>query len=267
MAEPENISFTHDNVTTNAIAVGTGAPVVLVHGFAQSLRTWVLNIDAIAARYRTLAMDLPGCGGSTKIPMSSLEMYTDNLVRLLDTQGLESAHIVGHSFGGLVALGLALEHPGRVRTLSLLSTAGFGPTTTNFRKNMAHASTPDDIRDAIFSAFHNPMKFNDPIEMAVQGQLAYRAEPGVMEQLAELNQISEAWITSTTSRIEEIKVPMLVMWGKEDQATPATHVERVRELSNVEVHLFDNAGHAAHMEAAQAFNETLLRFLDGLPPG
>lgn len=267
MAEPENISFTRGAVTTNAIALGSGAPVVLVHGFAQSHATWVLNRDAIAAHYRVLAVDLPGCGSSTKVALKSLEAFSENLAGLLDAQGLDSAHIVGHSFGGLAALGLALEHPARVRSLALLATAGFGPTSSDFRKKMAHAGTAEEIREAILMAFHNPTQFSDPIDRAVQGQLAYRAQPGVMELLAELNRISEAWIVATASRIEEIKAPMLVMWGQEDQATPATDAKRVRGLPNVEVRLFENAGHAAHIEAAQAFNETVLRFLNSLPAG
>ncbi|MEE8395171.1 MAG: alpha/beta fold hydrolase, partial [bacterium] len=265
MAEPENLSFTEGGVTTNAVARGSGEPVVLLHGFGQSQATWVLNAEAIAARYRVLAVDMPGFGSSSKIALDSLEAFAANLAGFLGSQGLDSAHIVGHSFGGLIALGLALEHPQKVRSLAVLDPAGFGPTSTDFRKKMAHASTAAEIKDVFNMAFHDPGKYNDAIDRGVQAQLAYRAQAGVMELLAELDKISEAWIVATAARIEEIKAPMLVMWGQEDRATPATNAERARGLPNAEIHLFENAGHAAQIEAAQPFNETLLRFLDSQP--
>lgn len=262
MADPDSISVVHGNVEMRAFALGAGPPVLLVRGFGQSHRTWLANLESLASRFRVLAVDLPGFGASTKIALPRLEDYGEFLVRLLDGQGFGSAHVVGHFFGGLMALRLALDHPARVRSLTVLGTSGMGPTVTDFRSKMARARTREEIKTVISRAFHDPARINDLIDAMVEGQLAYRAQPGVMELLAELNDRSAAWIASVQSRLEEIKVPMLVLWGSEDRATSPDHADRVRGLPNVDVHLFEGAGHAAQFEAAAAFNAKLMKFLD-----
>jgi pimeloyl-ACP methyl ester carboxylesterase len=111
-------------------------------------------------------------------------------------------------------------------------------------------------------AFHDPVRFSDVIDRVVEAQLAYRAEPGVLALLAELGAATDAWIATVQSRLTEIKVPMLVLWGTQDRATPAAHADRARGLPNTEVQLIEGAGHAAQLEAVDAFNARLLRFLD-----
>lgn len=267
MADMESISVVHGDVQMRAFALGAGPPVLLVHGFAQSHRTWLANLEALASRFRVFAVDLPGFGASTKVALPRLEDYEDFLVRLLEGQGLASAHVVGHSFGGLMAMGLALDHPAQVRSLAVLGTSGMGPTLTDFRSKMAHARTRKEIKTVISRAFHDPARINGQIEAIVEGQLAYRAQPGVMELLAEVNDRGAAWIAAVQSRLNDIKVPMLVLWGSEDSATSPANADRVRGLPNVEVHLFEGAGHAAQFEAADAFNAKLMQFLDAQPSG
>jgi len=262
MPAPEDISVDYGDVRMHAVAQGSGPPVLLVHGFAQSHRTWAANMDALARRYRVMAIDLPGFGASTKVALGSLEQFENFLAYLLESQGLTSAHVVGHSFGGLLALGLALDQPHLVRSLTVLATAGMGPTTTDFRSKMVTAQSREEIRQAVSMAFHDPVRFNDVIDRSVEVQLAYRAEAGVLALLAKLGATTDAWISAVQSRLAEIKVPMLVLWGTQDRATPAAHADRVRGLPNAEVHLFEGAGHAAQLEAADAFNVRLLAFLD-----
>lgn len=267
MTEPENISITHGAVEMNAIALGSGPPVMLVHGFPQSHRTWMRNLKPLAARYRVMAMDLPGFGASTKIALESLEEFGAYLVRLLDKEGLEAAHMVGHSFGGLVVLRFALDHPDRVRSLSLVDPSGLAPTATDFREKFARARTQEEIREMYTFVFHDPDRFKDVIDMAVEGQAAYKAQPGVLDLVAELNDKTEAWISAVEPRVDEIKAPLLVMWGKEDRATSPANAARVSGLPNAEVHLFEGAGHAPQVEVAETFNEKLLSFLDSQSDG
>lgn len=265
MPDPEDVSIAHGGVHMHAVAQGSGPPVLLVHGFAQSHRSWLANMAALASRYRVMAIDLPGFGASTKAALSSLEEFGQFMVHLLDSQGLTSAHVVGHSFGGLLALGLALDQPHRVRSVTVLATAGMGPTNSDFRAKIVRARTRDEIRDAIAMAFHDPVRFGDLIDKIVEFQLTYRSEPAVMTLLAKLGAALDEWIPNVQSRLDEIRLPMLVLWGKEDRATPAAHAERVRSFRNAEVHLFEGAGHAAQFEAAEAFNAKLLSFLDAQP--
>lgn len=262
MPEPAELSVTHGDVRMHAVAMGSGPAVLLLHGFSQSHLTWRANLDALAAHYRVLAVDLPGFGASSKVALPTLEAFAGFLLRLLDQERVDAAHVVGHSYGGLVGLATALDHPARVRTLTVLGTAGLGPTVTDFRECWATARTAAEIKAVIRRAFKDPDRIDAAIDLAVQAQLAYREEPGVMDVLAELNDRSEDWGAAVQARVEELKMPLLVLWGAEDAATPASHAERVRGMPNATVHLFPGAGHAAQIEAAEAFNAKLLEFLD-----
>jgi pimeloyl-ACP methyl ester carboxylesterase len=119
------------SLTTPAAVVayeerGSGAPVVFLHGAGLTHRLWEPQIEVLGAHYRCVAVDLRGHGGSRGIAPGD-EYRCDDLaldvVGLLDALGIDRAHIVGLSLGGLVAQLLALDHPGRVRTLVTMGAA------------------------------------------------------------------------------------------------------------------------------------------------
>jgi pimeloyl-ACP methyl ester carboxylesterase len=97
---------------------GTGSPVLLIHGLGSSGADWAFQAPALAARHRVIAPDLRGCGASAPLPRQySIADYADDLRRLLDRLALDTTDVVGFSFGGAVALELALRDPARVRRL------------------------------------------------------------------------------------------------------------------------------------------------------
>ena len=101
--------------------------VVLVHGFGGDLDNWLFNIDSLARKTRVYALDLPGHGRSTKaLGEPSLAKLSQALTGFMDSVGIDSAHLVGHSKGGAVALRTALDAAERVKSLILISSAGLG---------------------------------------------------------------------------------------------------------------------------------------------
>ena len=89
-----------------------GEPLVLLHGFGGDLNNWLFNVEALAADRAVYALDLPGHGGSTKqVGDGELGFLVAALRGFLDSQGIERAHLAGHSMGGLVAAALAIEDP------------------------------------------------------------------------------------------------------------------------------------------------------------
>jgi pimeloyl-ACP methyl ester carboxylesterase len=103
--------------------VGTGTPLLLVHGLGASWSLWSHNLPALIAEHRVIVVDLPGFGASQSLvgPVS-FDDYGIALAGLLDFIGIDSAVAVGHSLGGLICQRLATLYPSRVGALVLVST-------------------------------------------------------------------------------------------------------------------------------------------------
>ena len=110
----------------NALAyevVGSGPPLILLHGLSGSGRWWSRNVPVFSRSFRTYSVDLPGFGQSRGVRWSRLDDIADRLADWLVDEGLPRAHIVGHSLGGAVAARLAARHPNRVDRLVLVDAA------------------------------------------------------------------------------------------------------------------------------------------------
>ena len=114
-------NFTRDGVTINYRSIGSGEPVLLVHGYGDNLKMWVGLADSLATAHRVIAVDARGFGQSSK--PAGVANYgnamVEDLVALLDTTGTRQAHVVGYSMGAMLAAKLALTHPDRVGTVTL----------------------------------------------------------------------------------------------------------------------------------------------------
>lgn len=125
------VSLEHRGCRLSYALHGTGEPVLFIQGVAVQGEAWRPQVDGLTARYRCLWFDNRGMGRSLPlgVPLSVAQMAED-ASRLLDAQGWDSAHVVGHSLGGLVAQHLALTCRARVRSLSLLCTFARGRDVT-----------------------------------------------------------------------------------------------------------------------------------------
>ena len=107
---------------TSFIEKGEGEAILLIHGVGLNAEAWAPQIAAFSATHRVIAMDMAGHGGSAPPPeAATLDDYVAQARRLLDDLGITGANVVGHSMGGLVAMGLAIAHPQRVRRLAVLN--------------------------------------------------------------------------------------------------------------------------------------------------
>ena len=115
--EPETVEAGGRRFRYLALGEGEGPPIVFIHGFGGDLNNWQFNQEALAERHATYAIDLPGHGGSSK-DLGSGRVDVGALAKavtdFLDAQEIGTAHLVGHSLGGAVALDLALDHAERV---------------------------------------------------------------------------------------------------------------------------------------------------------
>lgn len=237
---------------------GDGAEtIVLIHGFGGDLDNWLFNIDALAAKATVYALDLPGHGRSTKkLEEPSLAGLSDALIGFMDAVGIDSAHLVGHSLGGAVALQTAIDKPARVKSLTLISSAGLGPDINgSYIDGFVAAASRRELKPVLEQLFEEPGLVSRQL---VDDVLKYKRIDGVSEALTSLarglfaNDRQSAVLTDDLAKVAQ---PMQVIWGAYDQIIPASHAA---DLPSAKVEVIDDAGHMVQMEKASRVNELIL---------
>jgi pyruvate dehydrogenase E2 component (dihydrolipoamide acetyltransferase) len=241
--------------------------VVLLHGFGGDINNWLFTAPALAATYTVYGLDLPGHGGSTKqVGHGDVDTLVSAVEQFLDSQEIECAHLVGHSLGGLVACGLALRHPVRVRSLTLIASAGLGEEINRqYVEQFISASNRRELKPALELLFADPSQVNRQL---VDDVLRYKRIDGVPEALQAIaTQLFGDGHQSevVAPRLAALEVPMLVIWGTRDRIIPAEHAQHAPERA--EVRLLDGSGHSPHMEQAGEVNRIVEEFLAGVRVG
>ncbi len=240
---------------------GDRVPVLLLHGFGADLNTWMFTQPALAEGRRTVALDLPGHGGSAKeVGGGDQDSLTDFAEGALGALGMEPVHLVGHSMGGAVAALLALRRPEFVASLTLIASAGLGPEIDRaFIDGFVHATRRREAVEILNMLVHDPSLVSRAM---VEDVLRYKRLDGVSAALA---QIAEAWFAGgrqsleLPGRIATLTMPVQVIWGREDRIIPVAHAEALG--SRFPVYILDQAGHLPHMEKAGEVNRLLSRFI------
>lgn len=245
----------------NLLEMGEGAageaPLVLVHGFGGDLGNWMFNQLDLAADRRVLAFDLPGHGASTKdVGDGTLESLAGCLEGLLDAEGIERAHLAGHSLGGGVALASAARRPGQALSLSLLAPAGLGPEINGaYIDGFVAAGRRREMKTVVQDLFADPALVSRDM---VEELLRYKRLDGVAQALVTLAGAlfpGGRQATLLRDRLADLDLPVQVIWGAEDRIIPVAQAEGLP--GNVQVHRLDGAGHMVHMEAAGEVNRLI----------
>ncbi|HEY7581283.1 MAG TPA: acetoin dehydrogenase dihydrolipoyllysine-residue acetyltransferase subunit [Acetobacteraceae bacterium] len=249
--------------TLRCLELGSGdVPVLLLHGFGGDLNTWMFNQPALCGDRRTLALELPGHGLSTKdVGAGDVAFFTDVVEAALAMLEVERTHIVGHSMGGALALALAARRPERVATLSLLAPAGLGPEINGgFIEALLRASRRREAVEALRLLVHDPSLISRAM---VEEFLRYKRLDGVVPAL---ETIARAWFPDGRQAVDlrgalrALKVPLQVVWGSDDRIIPVAHADVAQPPAQVRV--LHDAGHLPHMEKAGEVNR-LLRAMMG----
>jgi pyruvate dehydrogenase E2 component (dihydrolipoamide acetyltransferase) len=234
-----------------------GEVVVLVHGFGGDLDNWLFNIDALAGKTRVYALDLPGHGQSTKtLGEPSLATLSNALTGFMDAVGIDSAHLVGHSMGGAVALQTALDAAERVKSLTLISSAALGAEINGaYIDGFVAAANRRGLKPVIEQLFDDPTLVSRQL---LDDLLKYKRLDGVREALSSLASALFANGRQTSvlaGHLAGMQQPALVIWGANDRVIPSSHATA---LGNARVEVIEGAGHMVQMEKANRINEMIL---------
>ena len=239
--------------------VGTGPTTVLLHGFGGDLDNWLFNIGPLAEHGPVVALDLPGHGESSlSVPDPSPNGFAGAVWSALDELGVGEVAAVGHSMGAAVAIAMALSQPGRVRSLALLAPAGLGEEIDQeYLDGFVAARSKREMKAVATTLFADPAAVTRSM---VDGMLRYKRVDGVADLLGA---VRDAWFTDgtqrlvLTDRLAGLSVPVLVVFGADDQVIPANHGSAVSAGPQVSVHVLDGAGHMVQMEKASEVNRLL----------
>jgi 3-oxoadipate enol-lactonase len=235
----------------------TAAPaLVLLEGLGGDIPGWRRNIPHLASRYRVVAFDFRGNGRSDKpdVPMT-MDKFVEDTVALADRLGLPAAHYYGQSFGGMVAMELALGHPGRVRSLVLAATHAGAARSTPV------GPTGRVPKDKPYLALYSPAFATEHPDHVAEDILIGSQNPQPPHAGKRQWDAMQAW--DAWDRIGAIRCPALVLHGTDDRLVSAENARRLAAaIPRAKLVLLDGAGHVYHSEQADRADEALLTFLD-----
>lgn len=247
--------------------VGSGPAVVLIHGLAGDHQAWRAQIDLLRPRYRVIAFDNRGAGGSTQIdePVSTQDLAADTL-QLMDHLQIERAHVVGRSMGGAVAQHMALLAPARVASMVLCASfARLDPLGRRVLSNMREAlewrmSWADHARHSVQN-FVAAAFFNEHPEQIAAIERLIGGETRLPACYSRQNKACQAH--DTLPDLGRIDHPTLVMGGDSDPICSLTATRALGAgLPNARTEIFADASHFFLMEQPAKFNRLLLEWLD-----
>jgi pimeloyl-ACP methyl ester carboxylesterase len=244
-----------------------GTPLVFLSGMGGDHRAFTRTQRHFAARFRTLAFDARDAGQSDRAdrPYTTAEMAAD-VAGWLEAIGAGPAHVVGQSLGGLVAQQLALNHPQRVKSLALVSThAGGDP----WRKAVIESWVllRRTVGIGAFTRAVLPWLIAAPFyrqDAQIDGLIQFaERNPWPQEPEAFARQAIAATEHDTRDRLDEIRVPCLVLVGELDAVNPPRVAsELAQRLTRAKMVVMPGVGHMPHVEDQQRFRQEIERFLD-----
>ncbi len=247
---------------------GDGPPLLMHPGFGCNRSIYRANIPALAAHFRTIVLDPRGAGRSDAPANGyTMEVYANDCAALLDALGVERAHVLGTSFGGMVAQNFALLHPGRLRKLVL------GCTTPG---GAAHALPPQEAIDAYVDA----ASVDDPAEgVRMRARLNY-TDSYLADHLGEIEQwaVDDDALRSPPQgiagqldavaghdvfdRLPQVSAPTLVAHGDDDGIVPVANGRNIAaQIPGAQLKIYEGARHVFFYERADEFNRDVLAFL------
>ena len=226
--------------------------LTLAHAQGFTLDSWAAQIDHFAGRYRVIALDLRGHGGTAMARAAyQIEDLAADIVALLNALGIERTHYAGASLGGMAGFALALDHADLLRSASFVTTQGILPqasidgqrtTTEVMRRDGAEARV-----DAILERYlRDGYREDCPDSYAEAGVAIFAMD--------------------FDGRIGAIDLPTMVIAGEHDIATTPDRMALYRDgIPGARMDIVENAGHMPYVEEADAFNAVLAVFLDLQP--
>ena len=270
MSDPEiGTRLRTGNFHSNVLQAGQGAPVLLIHGSGPGVSAWAnwrLVLPALARTRRVIAPDMVGFGHSDRPAGIAYGMGTwvQQALDLLDALDIERCDLVGNSFGGALALALAIRHPLRVRRLVLMGSVGVPfEITRGLDAVWGYQPSFEAMRRLLDLFAYDRTRVNDEL-----AQLRYEASirPGFQESFSAMFPAPrQRWVDAMTSAEADIRAlphETLIIHGREDKVIPLSNSLTLADwIPNAQLHVFGHCGHWTQIEHSARFNRLVGDFL------
>jgi 3-oxoadipate enol-lactonase len=240
-------------------------PVLMIQGLGASKNAWNLQRIAMATRFRIISFDNRGAGRSDKpTEPFTLEQMADDALAVLDAAGIETAHVVGASMGGVISQIVAVKYPHRVRSLTLVCTACRNhPWRQELLQTWAKTAADKgmiEVGKAAAQWVMSPRSFRRLVPAFTwMGPLAaLRPRHSFVSQIDAILNTREDLV----DQLSTITAPTMVIVGNQDILTPRGDSEEIAErIPNAELVVISGAAHGLMMEHSSTFNRILIEFL------
>lgn len=253
-------------------SIGAGEPVLLIMGTGADHSLWDDTARAYAPRYRVITFDNRGTGQSDhpRDPEQyTMRLLAEDAAGLLDALNIDRAHVSGLSLGSAVAQELAINHPGKVRSLQLHCTWGRTDAwLMRLFEGMRYPLEHDDMAMFVRIAFMwvtSPARLNDkPAEVAEIERAYLEDNPHPPSKDGLIGHLHADLTHDTLDRLNKIQAPCLISSGEMDWQVPTRYGREVQErIAGSSLHVFKGpySSHMAFTEMADEFNQVTLDFL------
>ncbi|MGO9512082.1 MAG: alpha/beta fold hydrolase [Steroidobacteraceae bacterium] len=246
--------------------LGRGEPLLMINGLGTTAHLWHRSRSVFAKSFRTIALDNRGVGRSdAPAGVYSISLMASDAVAVLDAAGIDEAHVLGVSLGGMIAQELALQHPRRVRSLILGCTAAgelLGPHAVAAEPEallalMRRGTTPEESNEAFVPFLYDVSTPRERIDEDMAVRLKwYPTAQGYMGQLQGVS----GW--DAYERLTQITAPTLVIHGETDRLIPPANAAIIaKRIPGAKLVLIPHAGHVFWTDQPSAAHHAILEFL------
>tara|TARA_Y100000590_G_scaffold183899_1_gene209470 strand:- start:132 stop:884 length:753 start_codon:yes stop_codon:yes gene_type:complete len=242
--------------------IGTGFPLVLVHGYLGSSEMWTLQKEFLSKHFRIIAPAIPGFGESYNVKsLDSINEMAKTIFACLDKKNINQFHLMGHSMGGMIVQEMVKIDDARINKLICFATGSIGNIPGRFE------SLETSIEKLKKEGINETVK-RIPPKWFVEGNKAknyYLCENAVKKTNEEtaLGALKAMKNWRGYENLKNIKNQTLIIWGDKDASYNFEQVNTLnKNISNSRLEIFKGCCHNAHLEEPQKFNETVKNFLE-----
>jgi 2-hydroxymuconate-semialdehyde hydrolase len=254
--------------TTNYHDVGWGYPVVFLHGSGPGVSAWAnwnKLFPLLKEKYRILAPDMAGFGFTERVEGAVYNMnnWVQQTIDLFDALKIEKAHLVGNSFGGALALSMAIKYPDRVNKLVLMGSMGISfPITYGLDRVWGYTPSPANMEELLeLFTYDHSFATKELIRTRYESSM----QPGFQESFSSMfpapRQQGVEGMAGNANYIRGIQHETLIVHGREDRVIPLENSYRLLQMiDNAQLHVFGKCGHWTQIEHTEEFADLLLNF-------
>jgi len=237
---------------------GSETPILFLHGVGSDKSVWQPQLDHFGKTRRAVAFDYPGYGESDFVEGATRDDFAASILAAMDALNIGKAHLCGLSLGGVIAIAMHAAAPDRCASLVIADSFAVHPDGQGIYDRSVAASQAMTMRELaearagvlLGSEATDDLRSEIVDTMAAIDPQAFRLGAAAV------------WLADQRDRAADIDVPTLILVGDEDQITPVSLSEELRELiSGSELQAIGKAGHLTNVEQVQAFNMAIESFL------